>query len=729
MSLLQRAQAAFDAIRGKQISHRPDLAGRVHIWSSMSNAADIDLQSYQDWANVYKRYVWASKCVSKTAQALASKTVRVVDDEGEAIDNHPLTELLARVNDVQSSAEIWTSYFVNMLIAGESAFEIVDAANGQPSEIWDRRPDLLEVVPDEERAILFPKPIGYRWPRDSQSLIPPENLWHNKFFNPLNVWRGLAPIEAVRQGVVIDIFAQSWSKNFLKGGARPDYAIIAPEGTTKDEREMYEQQIMDRYSGSDNWHRPMVLEDGVIDIKELNFPPKDIAWLDQRKMSRDEVAAVFGMPDEIAGFGRDTYENFDTAWRVWWLLTLKPLSDHRDNSLQSFFTRIRPILRPGEFIQTDLTDVGALQEDLEPKVKIAQRLFRMGVPFNILDERLGLGIGPIATGDESYVSISGQGLVPESDTEQAAVPPPTAKTKAVPAHIIDQIRRFAHVAIDRGKSPKVMFFDPHIRRQDSYKIATVLGLCRSKAEIDLTLSHLDHYIPKVVIGDEEDVPESRTRDEREFRPQMETFLLEESERVFSQISTFDPAPPDPDFWRAEIVLAGAFLAPFVLQWAENGVGQGAEILNAVAIGLDAEANIAAANWANQYSLDLAKGLTGTTRELTKTKITNFIESGRPIQELQDELAQVIGPEWRARLIARTEVTNAWAEGTLIAGQETDAVKGLIWQTSLQENVCPICAPLEGKRAAKKNGSFALFPGGFRSPTAHPGCYCFLAYDV
>ena len=726
MNMIDRAKVAFNVLTQKQISHRPDLAGRVHIWSSMARSADIDLQKYRDWAGVYMRYVWVSKVVSKTAQALASKVVRVVDEEGEAIDNHPLTQLLARVNDTQSSAEIWTSYFVNMLIAGESAFEIVDNGSGQPAEWWDRRPDLLEVIPDNERGVVFPKPAGYRW-GDSEVIIPVENLWHNKFFHPLNPWRGLAPIEAVRNGVVIDIFAQTWSKNFLQGGARPDYALISPEGTTQDERDQYLQQIMDQYQGSDNWHKPLVLEGGVVDIKQLNFPPKDIEWLEQRRVSRDEVAAVFGMPDEIAGFGRDTYENFETAWRVWWLLTLKPLADHRDNSLQSFFTRIRPMLAPNERVETDLSDVGVLQEDLEPKVKIATRLFRMGVPFNVLDERLGLGIGEIPNGDESFVSVSGQGLATDPASEQLQQTPP--QVKAIPAHILDQFRSGAYNYLKRGKSPRVTFFDPYVSREDSYKVATVLGLCRNRAEIDAALAEIGTYINKLVIGDTGETPENRMKDEREFVPKIETYLVDESQRISAQVNTFDPAPPDTSFWTEETRLLAVFLAPFVLQWAENGVGYSAEVLSAAALGVDAQANVAAAKWANRYALDLARGLNSTTRELSRAKITNFIQSGRPVSELSDELAQIIGPRWRAELIAQTEVTRAWAEGSRQVGQETEAIKALVWETALDERVCPICGPLQGKKVIKKNGSFPAFPGGFDQPPAHPRCRCFLAFDV
>ena len=58
--------------------------------------------------------------------------------------------------------------------------------------------------------------------------------------------------------------------------------------------------------------RPVVQEEGVTDIKTFYFVHKDIEWMEQRRFDRDEVAELFGVPDEIMGFGRDTYENFET---------------------------------------------------------------------------------------------------------------------------------------------------------------------------------------------------------------------------------------------------------------------------------------------------------------------------------------------------------------------------------------------------------------------------------
>lgn len=697
-----RIRGALNALRGKVSTH-PELAGRVHLYSQYAGEVSSAADDVTDYATVYGVYAWVHKAVSKTAEQIAPKKVRVVDGEGEAIDSHPVTLLFEHINDTQSPADFWETYVVNMLLHGESPCELVDNGRQVPVEIWDRPPNKTHIIPDASRP-MFPSVAGYRF-GDDDTTIPPESVWFDKFYDPKNRWRGLAPIRAVREGITIDLFAQAWSKSFLQSGARPDYAVIAPQGITKSERERYERDLIRNHSGPDSWHQPIVLEQGITDIKPLNLPPKDVEWLEQRKFSRDEIAAVFGMPDEIAGFGRDTYENFSTAWRVWWLLTLKPLVDHRDNALNTFFTKYRPLLKPGETIKTDLSDVGALQEDITDKIDNAEKLFRMGVPFDIIDERLGLGIGEYQGSEERYVSQA----QPTQPQEQ---------------NYFEGWQKVALKTVAKGTPPSRVFLNDNISLSDSYTLATVLGHCRTKAEVEAVFSDLDHYLNKQVLDSGDEVQPERIALEDDFTPAMEAYLQAQSGRVFNQAAISGEAPPA-EFWRSEQPLMVAMLTPFMANWVEAAISDTAILLQGVGLGLDADVNARAAQWAGQYAADLARGLNSTTRELAKAKIRNWVNSGQSLSALEDDLAKVIAPRWRAELIAQTEVTRAYGQATREIAREEEAVKALVWQTARDERVCPICGPLHGTKAVIGG----TFPGGYNAPPAHPRCRCWQSFEV
>ena len=395
-------------------THLPvQIRDRVHVLSqSSTDRVDAELSSFVDYARVYEVYVWVHKAISVITEALAPLPVIVIDADGETQDAHPLTELFGYVNDEWTPVDLWGVWLVHMLLGGESFLHFVSNGRGVPTEVWPRRPDLVGIVPDKGRGIYYPAAAKYVFDPTKGGYsgtpleIAPEEMCHLRFPNPLNPYRGLSPARAIQAGITIDIFAQAWAKTFLKRGARPDYALIAPQGLTPTEREGYEAKLYEKFQGYENWHKPIVLEDGVTDVKIFSWPPKDIEWLQQRELSRDEVGGLYGVPDEVMGYGRDTYENFEKAFRWFMSLTVMGLARRRDTTLTAFFHKRRAMLRPGERIITDTSGVGVLQEDKTPRIEQAKVLWAMGIPFNLLDERLGLEIGPVPGGDVGYVPFN-----------------------------------------------------------------------------------------------------------------------------------------------------------------------------------------------------------------------------------------------------------------------------------------------------------------------------------
>lgn len=379
----------------------PAVANREIIGEGGS---EVDLDTYTGAAETYQSYVWVRKCISVKANAIAPLPVRVIDEKsGEEVKGHILNGLLDRINDNANPAQFWNEFTVDMDLSGEFLAEVVEDGRGRPAELWSRRPDKIKVKPDRDRGRDFARPVAYVYNDDDDNPIPPERMVHVKYHNPLNPWRGLGTITAIRHAIILDVYVQAWSRLFMKQGGRPDWAVIAPEGITPTEKQELEDLIAAKFSGWKNAHRPIILEQGVTDIKTFSHPPVDMQWLEQRKIVREEVGAILGVPDEIAGWGRDTYENFDTAYRVLWLLTLVPLLTFRDVALTTFFSEIRRELKPNQVIATDLSGVGVIQEDLMPKLEQAQILFTMGYPPNAINQRLRLGMPDVPWGDVGYM--------------------------------------------------------------------------------------------------------------------------------------------------------------------------------------------------------------------------------------------------------------------------------------------------------------------------------------
>lgn len=353
---------------------------------------------YQQAVNDHAGNVWMGKAVKIVSDNVAVVPLQVVQDGKPVQVDIPL---LAKPNDTQACADVWRAWAVSMMLGGETGLEVVKAKNGRTLlEWWVRTPDVIRVVPDPAR-VRYSAVAGFII--DDQSGDPytllPDEFVHFKFYNPRDPWRGLSPFIAARLSMKIDRNARAWAEDFFENSARPDFAVMTPQGTSRAERADILAEVLALYRGTQNG--AIVLEQEVTDIKPLSFAPKDIDFTSQREMSRDEVGAAAGIPDILLGFGNDSYDTPDkrvNAEETMWSLTIKPLLDYRDQVLTMFFQRAG-VLKPAQQIASDLSGIKALKGDYMRKLDQARALYSMNVPFNKIDEVLTLGIGQIPGGE------------------------------------------------------------------------------------------------------------------------------------------------------------------------------------------------------------------------------------------------------------------------------------------------------------------------------------------
>jgi HK97 family phage portal protein len=394
----------------------PWLLDRIAIWRSQDATGEEGNYNFQSGAYDYIRTGWVMKAVQVVASSIAPLRLMVVDNQDIERKGHQLTEFLARGNAAGSQADLWHQWAVDIQLGGEFGIEFTRTKSGKLVNMWGHQPSCFSIFPDAKRRAYY-IPAGYRVYRTEEDGhttghydLDTDEFLHLKSYNPTNPWRGIGRLHAVRIGVRIDQQSNRWSKAFFENGARPDYAISSEDGFTVGEAADIEKKLAERHGysnadGTSNWHKPLVLSGPVSKIEKFTFPPKDLEWVNQRRMARDEIGAVFGVPDEIMGHGRDTYENFDTAERVLWTVCLIPWINLRDDKLTWFFRRAG-LISGEEKVATDLSRVWPVRRAMNSAIQQAKVLASMFVPFNRIDEYLSLGIGNIPGGDVG-LGISG----------------------------------------------------------------------------------------------------------------------------------------------------------------------------------------------------------------------------------------------------------------------------------------------------------------------------------
>ena len=73
-----------------------------------------------------------------------------------------------------------------------------------------------------------------------------------------------------------------------------------------------EEKLQARFGGRENWHRPLVLEQGL-KASPWTLTPAEMDFLNSGRMTRDEIFALFRVPAPIAGM----VENMGLGADIW----------------------------------------------------------------------------------------------------------------------------------------------------------------------------------------------------------------------------------------------------------------------------------------------------------------------------------------------------------------------------------------------------------------------------
>lgn len=188
----------------------------------------------------------------------------------------------------------------------------------------------------------------------------PEDVLHRRWWAP-DGEVGVSPLQQLGVMIRLEDAAQRYQQSSFANGARPPSAIEMPE-MSKEEFERLEPMMeglrddVDRlYSGMDNAGRPPLLPPGF-KWNPLSYGAKEVELIEQRKVNREEAAAVLDVPPPLIGIlDNATYSNIDTQTGSLYTDVLGPdivLAEHDLNTQLAS----EPAF-DGEFVQYDLGKV------------------------------------------------------------------------------------------------------------------------------------------------------------------------------------------------------------------------------------------------------------------------------------------------------------------------------------------------------------------------------------
>ena len=132
-------------------------------------------------------------------------------------------------------------------------------------------------------------------------------ILHLKNYHPTNSHYGLSSLDATSQSIELHNQATNWNSSLLRNGARPSGALIVKESNgylSDDQFERLQAQLTDKFTGSNNSGRPLLLEGGL-DWQEMSINPKDMDFIESKNAAAREIALAFGVPPQLLGINGD----------------------------------------------------------------------------------------------------------------------------------------------------------------------------------------------------------------------------------------------------------------------------------------------------------------------------------------------------------------------------------------------------------------------------------------
>jgi HK97 family phage portal protein len=381
-------------------------------------------------ASPYEQATWVYACVRALADQIAqipfcfsSGATQSTTAHGHSyragtdiLTSGPAVELFDRPHAMLSRYEFWDLAVTYLMLRGkvyvvalDSAGQVIDlTSNEKPESLLVLNTDLVQrIYASANRGL-----TGWRYtannraPLESQVLLP-EEVAFIRLPHPFDFYDGLAPLSVARLAAQTDYASSQFMKGLMLNNADTGIIVTSDQQFNEEQQELVKSALRERKRLAGTADRPLFLGGGA-KIEKPGLSAADMQFLENRKFNRQEICAVFGVPQEILGFTEDANRSVGQSSRL--------------NFIENRVVPLCRRLEPGVAPLVDLASgkrgkkiVGWFDEYALPIMQAARReryaaavgAFGIGVPINTCNQVFDLGLpGDLPHGTRSYLPFN-----------------------------------------------------------------------------------------------------------------------------------------------------------------------------------------------------------------------------------------------------------------------------------------------------------------------------------
>lgn len=271
----------------------------------------------------------AFACSDVIASKVAMTDFFLIDKNGNRLDKHPFLDILKSPTSYLTQYDFLylTTYYI--ILKGRAVYHIYKN---------EKKTNVLGLIPITNNLTNVEFSNGriiYKFFLNNGMVEYEEkDVLDIRKINPFNLLNGFSVFEQARLELESDVISAIAYKKLNEKGALPSGIIESQTELSEEEANRIQAKVEDRLSGFKNFYKPLILGKNL-QYKTLSFSPRDLAFIDVRNFTRDQILGIFKVPKAVL-FANDVNRANSEAAKYWFIEnTVKPYIDLIKDKLEN----------------------------------------------------------------------------------------------------------------------------------------------------------------------------------------------------------------------------------------------------------------------------------------------------------------------------------------------------------------------------------------------------------
>lgn len=362
-----------DAIAGLRSTGGVPRSRDGYSWSLPSiRHGQIDLVAdlAASYSDIYHSQVWVHASVNKLARGIGMLPLKAYE-RGDERDRRRLFE-----GDLKNFASrpfragtpsYWKQHAVGSTLLWGNGINVklgIDSPEQIPTELFPA-PSVGWSL-GENDTYVWTSPKGERYPFERWKIV------HFKYWDTAENGFGVSALEPLRRTLAVEDAASRLGVAAFKNGARPASVLQTDQQLSDEVLQRLRANIEDLHGDVDKAFRVAVLEQGL-NWKPMSHDLNETAVVEHRKLTREEVAAVFDIPQPAIGIlDEANFASITALHQMLYQDSYGPWLRMIEETLQTEFIDFIEAF-DGQFLEFDMNMV--LRGDIQTRSTAYQRFY------------------------------------------------------------------------------------------------------------------------------------------------------------------------------------------------------------------------------------------------------------------------------------------------------------------------------------------------------------------